>query len=78
MTISSLDKITYRGYIDAVPLGQANCHKYLKSFIIADDVHPTEIRDEIEEADFAFNNLRRMLFRLKIELTLTEKNHTYN
>lgn len=54
-------------------LGQGNCHERLRTFIIADDVHPTEIRDEIEEADFAFNNFRRMLFQLKVELTLTEK-----
>ena len=79
MTVSSPDKITYQGHTDAVPLGQGNCHKYLKTFIIADTVHPTEISDEIEEADFAFNNFRRMLFQLKVELTLTEKkSHIYN
>lgn len=60
-----------------MPLGQGNCHKYLKIFI-RDDVHPTEVRDEIEEADFAINNFRRMLFGLKVELTLIEKNHIYN
>lgn len=79
MTISSLDKTMYQGHIDAVPPGQGNCHKYLKNFKIVDDVHPTVIREEIEEADFAFNNFRKMLFQLKVELTLTEKkSYMYN
>lgn len=52
----------YQGHIDALPPEKGNCHKYLKVFIISDDVHPPEIRDETGEADFAFNNNRRMLF----------------
>lgn len=53
--------------------GKGNCYKYPKTFKIADDVHRTVIRDETEEADFAFNNFRKMLFWLKVQLTLTRK-----
>lgn len=51
MTLSSPDKIIYQGHFFAghfvVPLGQRNYHKYLKTFITANDVHPTENGDEI-------------------------------
>lgn len=73
MPISSLDKITYQGHMDALPLGQGNCHKYLKTFLTADDVLINEIRHETEKEDFAFNKFRRMLFGLKVEITLTQK-----